>query len=411
VARVPLVEVAQPAQDERGDASRPQRRTGPLPLLEQGVGLQPAPRLAQVIVVAVFCCICTVAMLRILYTPIPAWERGLSAVYMVGSLILQLRYLRPRYAAMQGRYQYLLLGAQALLAYLPVLQYGQSWVFMPAFLAGSCLLSLPAAAGWTAFATIVGSIGYIQYLLTGGDPLAIAYSMVSTVITGLVVYGLTRLSGLISELHAARGEIANLAVAQERLRVSRDLHDLLGYGISAIALKSELTQRYLTLAPERAADEVSDIVQLSRRALDDLRTVASAYRAFSLDDEFRSARSVLESAGVEPRMSLQYSEVPSDIVTVLAIIMREGVTNVLRHSNATACEVNLAQYDGRVEICIVNDGVDTGSARRPIVDSGSGTGTGITSLSARVQRHNGTLTAELKPDRRFGLHATIPLPS
>ena len=92
-----------------------------------------------------------------------------------------------------------------------------------------------------------------------------------------------------------------MAVAEERLRFARDLHDLLGLSLSAITLKSELTRRLLDTDPDRAAEELTEILGLARQALADVRSVASGYRELSLDNESRSARSVLAAADVEVR--------------------------------------------------------------------------------------------------------------
>jgi two-component system sensor histidine kinase DesK len=232
----------------------------------------------------------------------------------------------------------------------------------------------------------------------------IAYTTESTIITGLVVYGLTRLSSLVTELHAARNELAKMAVAQERLRFARDLHDLLGYSLSAITLKSELTHRLMTKDQVRAQEELAEVLDISRQALADVRSVASGYRELSLDTEADAARSVLLAADVNVRMDLDYGELPVRVRTVLATILREGITNVLRHSKAEQCEITVRQADGQVWIDIVNDGASQATAQR--TPRG---GSGIANLSARIAALDGTLSAGLDPDGRFRLHAQAPV--
>jgi two-component system sensor histidine kinase DesK len=232
----------------------------------------------------------------------------------------------------------------------------------------------------------------------------VTYTAVSTVITSLVVYGLSRLAGLVTELHRARTEIARLAVAQERLRFSRDLHDLLGYSLSAITLKSELTHRLLPDNPARAREEIVDILDIARRALTDVRSVASGYRDLSLPEEAESARSVLSAANVDVRMRLDFAHVPPDVSTLLATIMREGVTNVLRHSKAEACEISVCPDGSAIVIEIINDGVP----ERPPDDSPVGSN-GLDNLSGRVDAAHGRLTAGVGPDGRVRLSARIPL--
>src|SRR5262249_21182601 len=155
---------------------------------------------------------------------------------------LQLLYFSRPDTRVRSGPSYLLLAVQAGLVYLPLLQYGDSWLGLPSLLAGTVLLVLPPVAAWTAVAAVVASLGLGEAELTG---LAITttYIALATVVFGLEVYGLTRLARLITELHAARSELASAAVAHERLRFARDLHDLLGLRLSEIAPKGELAHR------------------------------------------------------------------------------------------------------------------------------------------------------------------------
>ncbi len=331
-------------------------------------------------------------------------DLALGALYMAALLGLQVFYISRPTRVPQPPTSYLALLAQACLVYLPMLQFTDSWVGMPGFLAGSVLLLLPFPLAWVAFAAIVASMAVTQQFFFGGAPLDVAYITISTVITGLIVYGLTRLASLVTELHQARSDLAQMAVAQERLRFSRDLHDLLGYSLSAITLKSELTHRLVVKYPAKAQDELAEVLDISRRALADVRAVASGYRELSLDAEARSARSVLTAADVDVQMDLRYGELPVQIRTLLATVLREGVTNVLRHSKAEMCDIAIRQDDEGVWMKIVNDGVPE-APEEPAPYGGSG----IHNLSVRVKALGGTLTAGVDPDNRYTLHVTAPL--
>lgn len=359
-----------------------------------------APKLARAIVVTVFGCICLIGFLHIAWLHLGVVDTGLSIVYMVGLLSLQL-LIFSRAESIRSRLGYAALIAQVCLVYLPILQFHESWVGMPGFLAGAVLLVLPPAAAWTAFALIAVSMAFFQAGFTGAA-VDIAYTTVSTVLTGLVVYGLSRLAGLITALHGAREELAQMAVAQERLRFARDLHDLLGYSLSTITLKSELTRRLVNKDPEMAEGELAEILDISRQALSDVRSVARGYRELSLDEECRSARSVLLAAEVDVHMELDYDELPVRVSTVLATVLREGVTNLLRHSKAQRCEITVRQVGGRVHIDIINDGV-------PETPADQHEGSGIQNLSVRVAALNGELSADLDADGSFGLHASVPV--
>jgi two-component system sensor histidine kinase DesK len=295
---------------------------------------------------------------------------------------------------------------QAALAYLPLLVFHHAWTGMPGFVAGTALLVLPAIAAWSAFGLVVLSMTLYQ-ASAGFEVTDTVYIFVSTSITGLVVYGLTRLSTLVKEVNAARSELAEMAVARERLRFARDLHDLLGYSLSAITLKSELTHRLVAKDPERARDELSEVLAISRQALADVRSVASGYRELSLEDESRSARSVLAAADVDIQMHMNYDDLPARVTTVLATVLREGVTNVLRHSKAEHVKICVRQNEDQVAILVVNDGVPDEPMEQ--VARSDDSGSGIHNLSDRVTALGGLLSAGVGTDGRFRLTAAVPL--
>lgn len=370
----------------------PQRRSGPLV----------APQLARAVMTAVFVAFYALVLLRINLIGLGAGYVVLSTVYATALLALQLFYFsRPR-VARPGPRTYAALLVQAALVFGPILQYGEAWIGLPGFLAGSVLLALPSRLAWPGAAAVVAATAAAQAAFTP-DWVSVFYTLVSTAITGLVTYGLTRLSSLVLALHEARTELARLAVADERLRFARDLHDLLGYSLSAITLKSELTLRLIPLAPERARGELAEILEISRGALADVRTVASGYRELSLETEAESARSVLTAAEVEVRMALDYGTIPVRVRTVLATVLREGVTNVLRHSKAEHVDVTVRKEGSSVRLDVVNDGV-------PVRLAGSGRtgGSGIRNLEVRAGELGGGLVAGVDPDGRFRLTATVP---
>ncbi|MBP2325799.1 two-component system sensor histidine kinase DesK [Kibdelosporangium banguiense] len=330
----------------------------------------------------------------------------LSALYMVVLLSLQILWTSRRADQLSPALRYAALFAQACLVYLPLLQFEDSWIGLPGFFAGSVLMVLRPPYGWIAAALVVASMAFTQWLFFPQFE-AVLYISLSTTLTGLLVYGLTWLSTLVTELHSAREELAKMAVARERLRFARDLHDLLGYNLSAITLKSELTHRLVIKHPARAREELVEILQISRQALADVRAVASGYREMSLDEECVSARSVLAAADVHVQMAVNYNDLPVRVTTVLATVLREGITNLLRHSKAEFCEISVTQLGGAVTIEIINDGVPNDP-----VDSRTGGGpggSGIHNLSARVAELGGELITELQEKNRFRLHAVLPL--
>ncbi|MFG1653431.1 sensor histidine kinase [Micromonospora sp. NPDC049275] len=377
------------------DDSRPLNddvRTGPT-----------ASRLARVVVATVVTGLSLVALLNIVETAQEPRAVVLALVSMSGLLSLQLFFLTDRARRLGGPARLGLLVAQSLLGFLPFLVFGQAWVGMPGFVAGSFLLMLAPPRSVVAFAATVFGTVVIQSAMTT-QVLLVAYTTVSTVLTGLIVYGLSQMSILVRELHATRTELARLAVIRERLRFSRDLHDLLGYSLSAVTLKSELTRRLVVRNPDRALAELDDILGISRQALADVRQLASGYRDMSLGDEARSARSVLSAADIRVRMEIDHPELPQAVSTVLATVLREGVTNLLRHSRARTCEVLVAEQDGRVLLTIANDGADQG-LRQPSEHGGSG----LRNLSDRAGALGGRLVTSCSPDGWFRLRAELPV--
>ncbi|GAA3976375.1 hypothetical protein GCM10023085_68440 [Actinomadura viridis] len=216
-----------------------------------------------------------------------------------------------------------------------------------------------------------------------------------------VNYYYRRMWDLHQEADAAREAQARLAVAEERLRFSRDLHDLLGHSLSLIAVKSELAMRMSETDPARAREEMADVRRAAREALREVRTAVRGYRAVELDAELAGVRAVLEAAGVRCEAGAPPEGLPPEVRAVLAWVIREGATNVIKHSEARHCGITIAAYGGSVVLEMSNDGVR--AARR---DPGSG----LAGLAERVEVLGGTLTSGSRGRDRFLLRAVVPLP-
>ncbi|MDW6062571.1 histidine kinase [Streptomyces sp. FXJ1.4098] len=219
-----------------------------------------APRLAVVITAVVLVGYFCVAVTYVVDAR-PS-GRALDAALLMLALLpvlaallgLQLTHSFPGLAPRLSGARHWTLALQALLTFLPFAVFKHAWLGMPGFLAGSSLLVLPPPLSWVAFAAIMGCTDVLLFQVGFGWG-EVAYTTVSTALTGLVVFGLSRLSGLVAEVSRSRAELARLAVAQERLRFARDLHDLLGYSLSTITLKCELVHRLVprrTPAPSRS---------------------------------------------------------------------------------------------------------------------------------------------------------------
>ncbi|MET9554814.1 histidine kinase [Streptomyces sp. NPDC006645] len=361
------------------------------------------PRLGRVILLAALLCYVSITMLNILSAHTSAEEEAAALIGLFVIFALQLVHSRPGASTVAVRRKILTLGIQALFTYLPLLVFKSQWGSMAGFLAGSLLLLLPTKSAWIMYGA-VGASMLVPPILTERSVVDTFYFVQSTLLTGVVVYGLTRLVDVIHMLHETRGELTRVAVTKERLRFARDLHDLLGYSLSAITLKGELIHRLLPAHPARAKTEVEDVLAMSRQSLADVRGVASGYRDMSLRDEIGSAESVLNSADVRVSVRMRIGAVSQDLDTVFATVLREAVTNVLRHSHASHCEI-VADRDGELmTLSVSNDGVRPGY-RDPSPHSGSGLG----NLGRRLSAVNGTLVVEQRGDARFRLTASAPL--
>jgi signal transduction histidine kinase len=157
-------------------------------------------------------------------------------------------------------------------------------------------------------------------------------------------------------------------------------------------------------------EQLVEIIDLARQTLADVRSVASGYRELSLDKEIRSAESLLTAAGVDVRMDMRYNELPARTQTMLAVTLRESVTNVFRHSRAKHCEIVLRQATAAVTLDIVNDGVDDGvNDHESDNTSGGPWANEIRTLSDRVATIGGQLKASFEPDGRLRLRVNLPV--
>ena len=202
-----------------------------------------------------------------------------------------------------------------------------------------------------------------------------------------------------AELKLSHEEVRRLAALAERERIGRDLHDLLGHTLSLVALKSDLAGRLIERDPHAARNEINDVSRVARDALAQVRRAVTGIRAAGLAAELASARLLLESDGVTLRYDAQEVALPADLETVLALSLREAVTNIQRHARARHAEVTLSSTPREVKLCISDDG--RGGAIAP--------GNGLSGMRERIEALGGRLRIESAPGSTR-LEACIPLP-
>jgi two-component system sensor histidine kinase DesK len=252
--------------------------------------------------------------------------------------------------------------------------------------------------GLITLAAIV-SMGYAAGDPAGGLGIGVTVAMIS-----LTLFAMSALGRANRELIAARRELADLAVAEERNRIARDLHDTLGHSLSVVTLKSELARRLLPDDPARAAIEITDVEHVARDALASVRETVAGYRQPSLARELAGARAALAAAGIEATVEPAPDGLPRDVDALLGWAVREGVTNVLRHSEASSARIAVLVegMSGAVEV------VDDGRGAEATAD-GRGSGSGLAGLRERTQRVGGAVEAGPLGERGFRLRVSVPL--
>ncbi|MFD5818774.1 sensor histidine kinase [Streptomyces sp. NPDC127038] len=282
------------------------------------------------------------------------------------------------------------------------LGYGGTWLyFFP-------LLGL--ATGAVVRGPWLGRIGFgltalaaaVSFVRAGWDAVNVAYgTFLSTMVTAAIL----SLSEAVRELRAAREELARRAVEKERMRFSRDLHDLLGHTLSVIVVKSEAARRLAPRDLDAALAQVTDIESVGRQALTEIREAVTGYREGSLATELDGARSVLAAARVEPVVRQSGPPLVPQTEALLGWVLREAVTNVVRHSDATRCEITVDGTADLVRLTVSDNGTDASPAEP---EPGVG-GTGLKGLTERLAAAGGSLRAGPAPRGGFEVRAELPV--
>ena len=334
-----------------------------------------------------------------------AWDRGgwRGAVGILATLVFAAIYLatflrmrwrrtgspfRPPMRAAQGAAVVL---AEIALAVVMCATIGQEGDAAAVYIAVICVMCLHTRWAWLASVTVAVST-YAATLWVPGwhrDEGILFGTLVAT----LAIWGISQSINRNIEVLAVREENARLALDDERNRFARDLHDILGHSLTVITVKAELANRLIEVDPERARTELADLERLSRDALADVRRAVEGYRELTLPGELARARTALSAAEIDAELPNTTDDVPSDRRELFAWAVREGITNVIRHSGARHCTVVLGENE--VEVRDDGRGAPTAAA-----------GNGITGLRERAAALGGTvITRSLQPG--FSLKVVI----
>ncbi|HEX6473139.1 MAG TPA: sensor histidine kinase [Streptosporangiaceae bacterium] len=297
-------------------------------------------------------------------------------------------------------YGWTVVGAFTALVVVLPLVFGQHWIGLPVYLGVIYAITLPFR--WSPLGIAgAAALAFAQSLLLDASVGTAASVTLTTFSIGLMMVAFRHARVLVDQLRAARGEVARLAATEERLRIARDLHDLLGHSLSLIVLKSELAKRLGERDPAQVTREIADIESVARQALADVREAVSGYRQRTLTDELDSARAVLGTAGVEAIVRRSAGPLPDQLDGLFGWAVREAVTNVVRHARASRCEITVTNAAGRAGLEVVDNGKGS-AAYVP--------GNGLLGLTERIEAAGGSVEAGPGPAPGGGFRLSVQLP-
>jgi two-component system sensor histidine kinase DesK len=298
----------------------------------------------------------------------------------------------------------------AVLAYLPILWFGFfNWAFAAVMVIALAPTVMRGRAGFGLAGSIAVLSGILSWIagerLTPHPSVLMIVQLVTSwifILAGLgsFLFGSAHLVRMLTELHATRSELAELAVGRERLRIARDLHDLLGQSLSAISLKGDLAIKLLHSDPSAAHGEIESLTVVARDAMRGVRAIANEQHSVALRAEVSGAADLLTAADIATTVDVQVADLAKPVDEALAWAVREGVANVLLHSVATSCSIVAVRCGNAVRLEIVNDGA--------LPPGDEGAGHGLAGLSERVQALSGAVSATQDEHGQFTLLIQIP---
>ncbi|RKR89255.1 two-component system sensor histidine kinase DesK [Micromonospora pisi] len=343
----------------------------------------------------------------------PGFARDLAVGALLGfglcyvlifALMVRARHRRralgavPTWGHLGDRLSWALLGLLFGLSLLAIPGVGADWLVTLVYLSTAAVMLLPLRAALV----FVG----VMALVAAVTPFAVpgwrgqSDLVFAVLLAAFATFGVTRLAERNADLLAAQREIHRLAVAGERSRTARDLHDILGHSLTVVAVKAELAGRLLEVDPGRAAVEVADVERLAREALADVRSTVGAYREVTLATELAGARTALDAAGIEADLPAAAVGLPEARSELFGWAVREGVTNVVRHSGARRCTVRVGH--DMVEVLDDGRGPEEGQPDRVPVDGSDRPvgGHGLLGLRERAEQAGGRVTVGRGPGGR-----------
>ena len=324
------------------------------------------------------------------------------------------RYLRDiRNRRISRRIGVVVLAAEAVLVGLAYAALGSSAGSLLIYVSVMAVFLLPTRVGWAA----VGVFVAVSLIVPWAQGWTVDGTMAFQIfVSALAAWGVSHVIQRNAQLVEARNEITRLALAEQRNTFARDLHDILGHSLTVVAVKAELAGRLTSLDPQRAETEIADVERIARQALADVRAAAAGYREITLAGELASARTALAAAGIEADLPDQgITSLPRPRQELFGWAVREGVTNVVRHSGATRCRIQVTAS----QVEIADDGCGPpapagGWDDRPADDLdalasgyGPGCGHGLAGLRERAEAAGATVSVGRSAAGGFALRVHV----
>jgi two-component system sensor histidine kinase DesK len=302
--------------------------------------------------------------------------------------------------------------------------FGAGWSLLLPYLTAALAVSLP---GRLLLATLGGPVALIVLLTVAGTGIATGDLVVECLLVGLGMASFRRMLELVALLYRDRERVATAVALQERLRIARNLHDLLGHTLLGVVLKAELIRKLAGGIARRGtsavteqdlatlteiATEAGNVESIGRLAIAQVRESVTEYRTGNLATTIAQARNALTDAGIQVVVRTPEAPLPAEVEAVLSWVVREGVTNIVRHSQARECEIAIYQHERHAVAELIDDG--TGGRRMGALGTpapGAVGGTGLLGLLERLAGVGGQLDAQPRGDRGFRLRALVPLPA
>jgi two-component system, NarL family, sensor histidine kinase DesK len=352
----------------------------------------------------------------LIYLAVPlgsAWTHHQLAASIVGTALLiafgwAYLFLVPLgwWGARGARYSYVIVGVLMTLTLAATAVIGQNGLMALIFVAAASIILLPARVALIEVAVLAITSSVLPQFIKPWHQKGLSWSIgVSVALASLAVFGFSRLIRANAELAAMREEVAMLAAERERMRIARDLHDLLGHSLTTVTVKAALASRLFEQDPDRARAEIAEVEVLARESLADVRAAVAGYREVRLATELATAREVLEAAGIDAQLPGVVEGMSPEVGGLFGWVVREGVTNVVRHSQAKTVRITL----DATGIEIVDDG--SGCVRKSGEVATTHTGNGLAGLAERADALGGRLLAGPVDGSATGFRLRVEVPA